>query len=72
MHLVGPAARAATLAYDAEQGVHEVPEYHRVMPVGRRNAERQRQALPVDDEMPLVAELASVCRLGQVYEPPGG
>ena len=42
------------------------------MPVGPRNAERQRQALPVDDEMPLVAELALAGRLGPVYEPPGG
>lgn len=72
MQLVGPTARSAALAGDLGHGIHEFLEHHRVMPVGTRDAEHQRDALPVRDEMALAAELASVGRVGPRVRAPRG
>lgn len=71
VQLVGPTAWSAWLARDPRYGIHEFFECHRVVPVGPRDAEHQRDALPVRDEMAFAAELAFVCRVGPGYEPPG-
>ena len=62
--VVGPAAPGAADRRDrVDQGLEDT----RVMHVGSRALDRQRYALPVDDEVVLRAELASIG-----WVPPGG
>jgi len=72
VQLVGPTARSASLARDPRYGIHEFLEHHRIVPVCASDAEHQRDALPVRDEMAFAAELAPVGRVGPRVRAPRG
>ena len=72
MQLARPAAWPAALSSHIGQGIDQLLEDHRVVPVGAGDAEHQRDALAVRDEVALAAEFAPVGRVGPVCEPPGG
>lgn len=63
MQFIGSAARPAAFSCDRRDSVHELLKHHRVMPVGARDAEHQRDTRPVRDEVALAAELYSVGRV---------
>jgi len=72
MQFLGPPARPAPLATDGRQGVDQLLEDHRVMPVGTGDAKDQRDALAVRGEVALAAEFAPVRGIGPRVRAPGG
>lgn len=72
MQLGRPAARPAALAPHIGQGIDQLLEDHRVVPVGAGHAEHQRDALAVRDEVALAAQLASVRGVGARVRAPRG
>jgi len=72
MQLVGPAARPAWLATHSRQGIDQLLEDHRIMPVGPGNAEHQRDALAVRDDVTFAAEFAPVRGVGACVRAPRG
>mgnify|MGYP003617906766 FL=1 len=72
MQLVRPAPRPTATATHRWQGIDQLLEHHRVMPVGARDAEDQRDALAVRDDVALAAELAPVRRVGAGVLAPRG
>ncbi len=72
MQLPRPPPRPARLTTHRRQGVDQFLEDHRIVAVGARDTEDQRDALGVRDEVALAAELAPVRGLGPVCGPPGG
>ena len=57
MQLGRPSARPARLAAHGSQGVYQLLENHRIMAVGPGDAEHQRDALAVRDEVALARNL---------------
>ena len=72
MQLARPAARSAALSSHIGQGIDQLLEDHRVVPVGAGDAEHQRDALAVRDEVALAAEFAPVGRVGARVRAPRG
>jgi len=72
MQLVRPASGPTATAAHHRQGIDQLLEHHRVMPVGARDAENQRDALAVRDDVALAAELAPVRRVGAGVLAPRG
>lgn len=72
MQFTGPATRPSPLAAHRRQGVDEFVEDHRIVTVGPSDAEDQRDALAVCDEVALAAKLAPVRGVGPRVGPPGG
>ena len=72
MQLCGPAARPARLAAHGRQGVYQLLEDHRIMAVGPGDAEHQRDALAIRDEVALAAEFAPVRGVGPCVRAPRG
>ncbi len=60
------------LAGDRRQGIDQFLEDHRVVPVGSGHAERQGNAVAIDDQMPLAAELAAIGRVRPGVRAPRG
>lgn len=65
-------ARPAPLATHCRQGVDQLLEDHRIATVGSGDAEDQRDALAVRDEVALAAELAPVRGVGAPCAGPRG
>ncbi len=72
VQFVGPAQRSAANASDGRHGIDQLLEDHRVVPVCPGDAEHQRDALPVGDEVAFAAELAAVRRVGARVRAPRG
>lgn len=72
MQLAGPAAWSTWLAAYRWQGVHQRIEDHRIVTVGAGDAEHQRDALAVRDEMALAAKFPSVRGIGACVQAPRG
>jgi len=72
MQLARPAPGPAALTAHPRQGIDQLLEHHRVVPVGARDTEDQRDALAVRDDVALAAELASVRRVGACVRAPRG
>ena len=72
MQLGGPSARPAWLAAHGRQGVYQLLEDHRIMAVGSGDAEHQRDALAVRDDVALAAEFAPVRGVGPCVRAPRG
>lgn len=66
------AARSARLAAHRWQGVNQLTEDHRIVTVGSGDAEHQRDALAVRDDMALAAKLSSVRGIGARARAPRG
>lgn len=64
MQLAGPATWPATLARHRWQGVDQLVENYRVMPIGPGNAEHHRDALAVRDEVAFAAQFSPVRGVG--------
>jgi len=60
------------LAGDRRQGIDQFLQDHRVVPVGSGHAERQGNAIAVDDQMPLAAAFAAIGRVRPGVRAPGG
>lgn len=72
MQLVRPAPGPTTTAAHCWQGIDQFLEHYRVMAIGARDAEDQRDALAVGDDVALAAELAPVRRAGAGVLAPRG
>jgi len=72
MHLVWPPARSATLSSHFRQGIDQLLEHHRVVPVGPGHTEHQRDALGIRDKVVLAAEFAPVRGIGAGVRAPRG
>jgi len=72
MQFSGPAARPSPLAAHRRQGVDQFVEDHRIVTVGPSDAEDQRDALAVRDEVALAAKLAPVRGVGPRVRAPRG
>lgn len=72
MQFSRPSTRPASLATYRRQGIDQLLEDHRVMPVGPGDAEHHRDALSVRDDVVLAAKLAPIRRVGACVRPPGG
>ncbi len=72
MQLVRPASGPTATAAHRRQGIDQLLEHHRVMPIGWRDAEDQRDAMAVRDDVALAAELAPVRRVGAGVLAPRG
>lgn len=72
MQLAGPASRTAWFSADVRQGVDQLLKHHRVVPIGAGDADRQGDAVAVDDQMPVAAEFSAIGRVrAGVGAPPG-
>lgn len=67
-----PTSWTPWLAGDRRQGIDQFLEDHRVVPVGSGHAERQGNAIAVDDQMPLAAEFAAIGRVRPGVRAPRG
>lgn len=63
VQLAWPASCTPGLACDRRQGIDQSLKDHRVVPVGSGHTERQGNAVAIDDQMPLAAELAAISRV---------
>jgi len=72
MQFTGPPARPAPLATHRRQGVDQFLEDHRIVTVGPSDAEDQRDALAVRDEMAFATKFAPVRGVGPRVRAPGG
>lgn len=72
MQLVRPASGPATTAAHRRQGIDQLLEHDRVMPIGARDAKDRRDALALRDDVALAAELAPVRRVGASVLAPRG
>lgn len=63
MQLVRPASGPTATAAHRRQGIDQLLEHYRVMPIGARDTEDQRDALAVRDDVALAAKLAPVRRV---------
>jgi len=72
MQLAGPAARSTWFAAHRRQGVNQLIEHHRIVTVGSGDAEHQRDALAVCDEVAFAAKLSSVRGVGARARAPRG
>ncbi len=72
MQFARPAARPSSLAAHRRQGVDQFVEDHRIVTVGPSDAEDQRDALAVRDEVALAAKLAPVGGVGPRVRAPRG
>ena len=72
MQFPGPSTQPAPLATHRRQGVDQLLEDHRIVAIGPGDAEDQRDALAVRDEVALAAELAPVRGVGPRVRPPRG
>lgn len=72
MQLAGPATWSTWLAAHGWQGVNQLIEDHRIVTVGSGDAEHQRDALTLRDEMALSAKFASVSGIGARVRAPRG
>ena len=72
MQFPGPPARLASPAAHRRQGVDQFLEDHRVVAVGPGDAEDQRDALAVRDEVAFAAEFAPVRGVGPRVRAPRG
>ncbi len=62
VQLAWPTSWAPCLSGDRRQGIDQFFEDHRVVSVCSGHAERQGNAIAVDDQMPLAAEFAAIGR----------
>lgn len=72
VQLAWPASGAPRLSGDRRQGIDQLLEYHRVVPVGPDHAKRQGDAIAIDDQVPLAAKLAAIGRVRPGVGAPGG
>lgn len=72
MQFRGPAAWPARFTAHGRQGIDQLFEDHRIMAVGARDAEHQRDTLAVRDQVALAAELAPVRGVEPCVRAPGG
>ena len=72
MQLVRPPARPAALSSHQWQGIDQLLEDHRIVPIGTGDAEHQRDALAVRDDVALAAKLAPVRWVGAGVLAPRG
>lgn len=72
VQFLGPPARPASLATYRRQGVDQFLEDHGIVTVGPGDAEDQRDALAVRDEVALAAEFAPVRGVGPRVRAPRG
>jgi len=72
VQLAWPASWPPWLAGDWRQGIDQFLQDHRVVPVGSGHAERQGNAIAVDDQMPLAAEFAAIGRVRPGVRAPRG
>lgn len=63
VQLARPALRTPRLASDRGQCINQLLEYHRVVPVGSGDTERQGNAVAVGDQVPLATELTAIGRV---------
>lgn len=71
VQLVGPLARPAIQARHRHNGIERCLERHRVMSIGARDRDRQRDATSVYDKVSLAPELTSIRRVGTCHFAPG-
>ena len=72
MQLVRPSPGPTAIAAHRRQGIDQLLEHYRVMPIGACDAKDQRDALAVRDDVALAAELAPVRRVGAGVSAPRG
>lgn len=72
MQLVGAGTRATAHPGNPRQRIDKLLEHHRVVPVGTGDAEHQRDALAVRDDVALAAELAAIRGVGPCVRAPRG
>ncbi len=72
MQFVGPSQWPVALAAHRWQSINQFFENHRIMAVGPGDAERQRDALAIRNEVALAAELAPVRGVGACVRAPRG
>lgn len=72
MQLVRPTPRLAAGAGHSRQRIDQLLEDHGIVPVGPGDAERQRDALPIRDEVALAAEFSAIGRVGACVRAPRG
>lgn len=72
MQLVRPAPWPADPTGHRRQGIGQLLEDHRIVPVGTSDTERQRDTLAVCDDVALAAELSSVSGVGARVRAPRG
>src|SRR5215210_364477 len=63
MQFVGPLARPAQRALDRQHRIQQARQRQAIRTVGRAQAERERDALAVDQQMVLAARLAAIRRI---------
>ncbi|SDE50475.1 hypothetical protein SAMN05421548_15910, partial [Paraburkholderia lycopersici] len=71
MQLARTFARLSVQARYRRNGIQRALECHRIVPVGTRDRDGQRNAARIYDDVPFRPELAPVCRVGAVSWPPG-
>ena len=62
-HTGRPAARAAAVALQRRNRIHQRQGFLRVVPVGAGEAHRERDALSITDQMPFAPSLGAVGRI---------
>ncbi len=63
VQFVWPTSRAPWFATNWRQGVDQLLEHDRVVPIGAGDAHRQGDAVAIDDQMPFAAEFAAIGRV---------
>ncbi len=73
VQFVWPTSRAPWFATNWRQGVDQLLEHDRVVPIGAGDAHRQGDAVAIDDQMPFAAEFAAIGRVRPgIWAPRGG
>ncbi len=63
VQFVWPTSQAPWFATNWRQGVDQLLEHDRVVPIGAGDAYRQGDAVAIDDQMPFAAEFAAIGRV---------